>query len=243
MAKLYFDNVSIHYPIFNSRTMSIRNQLVRIATGGIIEREEGGVQIVSALNNVSFQINDGDAVGLVGHNGAGKSTLLRTMAGVYAPATGHVTREGRVATLFDMGAGMDPELSGRENIWRMGFLLGMSRTQINDEMSAIEDFTQLGDFLELPMRTYSTGMAMRLMFAVATSTAPEILLVDEVFGTGDFEFQKKAKVRMQTLLQSVKILVFASHAMTLVREHCNRFFLLEHGVVREIDESELSQFE
>lgn len=238
-AHLTFNNVTVQYPIFNSRNMSLRNHLIRISTGGKIEKEAGHTQIVTALQNASFDIREGDAVGLIGHNGAGKSTLLRTMAGVYTPVKGQVTRTGRVATMLDIGAGMDTELSGYENITRMSMLLGLSKAQIQANVKDIEEFTELGNFLSLPVRTYSAGMATRLMFAVATSTKPDILLVDEIFGTGDAEFQEKARERMISLIRSVGIFVFASHSLDIVRQYCNRFFYLEHGIVREISRDEV----
>lgn len=239
-AELVFENVTIQYPIYNSRSMSLRNQLVRISTGGRIEAEAGQVHLVTALKDVSFAIKKGDAVGLIGHNGAGKSTLLRTMAGVYAPAKGNVRREGRVATMLELGTGMDQELSGYENITRMSMMLGVAKSDIRDRMQEIKAFTELGDFLELPVRTYSSGMATRLMFAVATSTKPDILLVDEVFGTGDAEFQQKAKKRMEDLIRAVGIFVFASHQMDMIQQYCNRFFLLEHGTLREVGREALN---
>ncbi|MER2519193.1 MAG: ABC transporter ATP-binding protein [Bdellovibrionales bacterium] len=234
-AHLAFDNVTIRYPIYNSRSMSLRNHLVRISTGGRIEEDAGNIRLVTALKNVSFTLREGDTVGLIGHNGAGKSTMLRTMAGVYAPMEGRVERTGRVATVLELGTGMDMELSGYENIIRMSKLLGLSNAEIKRNAKEIEEFTQLGEFLELPVRTYSSGMATRLMFAVATSTKPDILLVDEMFGTGDAEFQVKAKQRMEELIRSVGIFVFASHDNKLVRDYCNRFFRLEHGTVTEIE--------
>jgi lipopolysaccharide transport system ATP-binding protein len=240
-ASLAFDNVTIQYPIYNSRSMSLRNQLVRISTGGRIESEAGHVQLVTALKNATFNLKKGDAVGLVGPNGAGKSTMLRTMAGVYKPVVGSVQRQGRVATVFDLNTGMDPELSGYDNIVRVSMLLGLTRMQIEANIQEIEEFTQLGDFLSLPVRTYSSGMGMRLMFAVATSTKPDILLVDEMFGTGDAEFQVRAKERMEKLIRSVGIFVFASHMNTLVSQYCNRFFFLEHGAVREISRAEFEK--
>jgi ABC-type polysaccharide/polyol phosphate transport system ATPase subunit len=240
-AELTFDNVTIQYPIYNSRSMSLRNQLVRISTGGRIESESGHIQLVTALKNVSFSLREGDAVGLVGHNGAGKSTMLRTMAGVYTPIHGSVKRQGRVATMLELGTGMDPELSGYENIIRMSMLLGVSKADMQARQQEIEEFTQLGNFLELPVRTYSSGMTTRLLFAIATSTKPDILLVDEMFGTGDAEFQARAKERMESLIKSVGIFVFASHSNELVSQYCNRFFFLEHGVVKEISRDELAQ--
>ncbi|UAW63717.1 ABC transporter ATP-binding protein [Mycoavidus sp. HKI] len=239
MASLVFKNVTVQYPIYNSRSQSLRNQLVRVSTGGRIESEAGHIQIVTALKDVSFELKKGDAVGLVGHNGAGKSTMLRTMAGIYTPVAGEIIRQGSVATVLEMGAGMDPELTGYENIIRIAVLMGMSIAQIQKKTQEIEQFTQLGSFLNLPVRTYSAGMATRLMFAVATSTQPDILLVDEVFGTGDAEFQVKAKERMEALISSVGIFVFASHDTDLIRSYCNRFFRLEHGSVMEISTAEL----
>jgi ABC-type polysaccharide/polyol phosphate transport system ATPase subunit len=156
------------------------------------------------------------------------------MAGVYAPVEGNVVRCGRVATMLELGTGMDPELSGYENITRMSMLLGMSKADIASTLGDIREFTQLGDFLELPVRTYSSGMATRLMFAVATSTKPDILLVDEIFDTGDAEFQLAARHRMEQLIRSVGIFVFASHRHDLVMQYCNRIFHLEHGVVQEV---------
>ncbi|MDR3424225.1 MAG: ABC transporter ATP-binding protein [Alphaproteobacteria bacterium] len=240
-ALLKFENVTVQYPIYNSRNMSLRNHLVRISTGGRIESEAGHVQLVTALRDATFTINHGDSVALIGHNGAGKSTLLRTMAGVYTPAFGHITRQGRIATVMELGTGMDPELSGYENITRMSMLLGMNKKQIEANAKDIAAFTQLGDFLALPVRTYSTGMGMRLMFAVATSTKPDILLVDEMFGTGDAEFQAQAKKRMEQLIRSVGIFVFASHSDVLVKAYCKRFFFLEHGIIKEIDKSDVSR--
>ncbi len=239
MTKLEFRNVTVQYPVYNSRSMSLRNQLMRIGTGGRIESEAGHVSIVTALKEVSFSLSDGDAVALIGHNGAGKSTMLRTMAGVYIPVAGEVLRRGRVATVLELGAGMDPELSGYENIIRMGVLMGMSMREIQERTAEIEEFTQLGDFLQLPVRTYSSGMSTRLMFAVATSTQPDILLVDEIFGMGDAEFQVKAKQRMERLIKSVGIFVFASHNNDLIKAYCNRFFKLEHGAVHEISRDQI----
>lgn len=238
-AFLKFENVTVQYPIYNSRSMSLRNHLVRISTGGLIEREAGNHQIVTALQEISFELRHGDAVALIGHNGAGKSTLLRTMAGVYTASQGRVLREGRVAPMLDMGAGIDMELSGYENIRRMSMILGINAQEIKRNIPEIESFTQLGDFLHLPVRTYSSGMAMRLMFAVATSVKPDILLVDEVFGTGDAEFQAKAKERMESLIRSVGIFVFASHNNSLVKQYCNRFFFLEHGRIKELRKNEI----
>lgn len=229
MARLKFENVSVRYPIYNARAQSLRHQVMRIATGGRIAAEAGSTVAVTALDDVSFELKSGDSVGLIGHNGAGKSTLLRTMAGIYTQDSGRIEREGRIATVLEIGSGMDPELSGYENITRMGMLMGMSRREALSKVPEIEEFTELGNFLNLPVRTYSSGMTMRLMFAVATSIQPDILLVDEMFGTGDASFQEKAKARMHELIANAEIFVFASHDHKLLAELCDSVFELSHG--------------
>lgn len=239
MAKIEFKNVTLRYPIYDSHGMSLRNQIVRIATGGTIEKNSGNTTVVTALRNVSFTLNDGDSVGLIGHNGAGKSTLLRTMAGIYSPEEGNIERSGRIATVFEIGAGLEPELSGYDNIINIGMMLGLSHLQAKELTPEIEEFTGLGDFLSLPVRTYSSGMTMRLMFAVATAVTPEILLLDEMFSTGDSDFQQKSQKRIHDLIGSAKIFVFASHNTDLIKEYCNRVFSIEHGVVTEISVNDL----
>jgi ABC-type polysaccharide/polyol phosphate transport system ATPase subunit len=235
MASIIFEKVSLQYPIYHNRAMSLRNQLVRLGTGGRIESDAGHVNLVTALKDVSFELRDGDAVGLIGHNGSGKTTLLRAMAGVYGPTSGQITREGSLATVFELGAGLEPELSGYDNILRMSLLMGMSLPRAKENISGIETFTELGDFLQLPVRTYSSGMTMRLMFAVATAVEPEILLIDEMFGTGDAQFQEKARARLSGLIDSSNIFVFASHSQELLKRYCNRLFNLDHGNLTEIE--------
>lgn len=233
MAMIRFDNVVLKYPIYNAKAMSLRHQIMRISTGGKMSSDTTNIINITALNNVSFEIKDGDAVGLVGHNGSGKTTLLRTIAGIYHPISGVVKTNGRISTIIELGAGMDVELSGYENIFRMGMLLGFSFETIKKNVPSIEEFSELGDFLCVPVRTYSAGMMMRLMFAVATSIQPEIILIDEMFATGDSNFQVKAEKRMKDLIKTAKILVFASHSRVLISQYCNRVFELEHGAIVE----------
>jgi ABC-type polysaccharide/polyol phosphate transport system ATPase subunit len=234
MAHLIFDNVTIKYPVYNGGGKSLKKTLVNVGTGGLLSRDPGEVMTVTALDQVSFTLNDGDSVGLMGHNGAGKTTLLRTMAGIYSPSHGSISSQGKISTIIELGAGLDSELSGYENIFRLGLLLGMSKSAVVKMMPSIEEFTELGNFLNAPVRTYSSGMLMRLMFAVSTSNKPEILLVDEMFGTGDKGFQEKAKARMEGLISSAKIFVFASHSEELIAKFCNRIFELRHGSVKEV---------
>lgn len=239
MAEIIFDTVTIAYPIYNTRSQSLRNQLVRISTGGMLSTEAAHTVVVKAIQDASFSIRSGDTVGLIGHNGAGKTTLLRTMAGIFHPSSGTITRTGRVSTIIEIGAGMDAELSGYENIVRMGLLMGSSRKEVAALIPQIEEFTELGAFLNMPVRTYSSGMTMRLMFAVATAVQPEILLIDEMFGTGDAGFQEKAFARMQELIANSEIFVFASHNLELVKRFCKRIFRLEHGKMSECSASTL----
>lgn len=239
MAEIEFKNVTLRYPIHSTHSMSLRNHLVRVATGGTIEREAGKTTVVTALKDVSFRLQDGDAVGLVGHNGAGKSTLLRTIAGIYPPESGTIIRKGKIATVLEIGAGLEPELSGYDNIINLGMMMGLSHKQAIALTPDIEEFTELGDFLQLPVRTYSSGMTMRLMFAVATSITPEILLIDEMFSTGDAGFQEKSLIRIKKLISSAKIFVFASHNPDLINTYCNKIFKLNHGTIVETDHTDL----
>jgi lipopolysaccharide transport system ATP-binding protein len=233
MAKIEFDNVSLSYPIYGSHGMSLRSHLMRVATGGSIEKDSR-TTVITALKNVSFTLKDGDAVGLIGHNGAGKSTMLRTMAGIYPPSSGRVLRQGKTATVFEIGAGLDYELSGYDNIIHLGMMMGLSYAEAKSLTPDIEEFTELGDFLQLPIRTYSSGMTMRLMFAVATAITPEVLLLDEMFSTGDAGFQQKSQARIRKIIDESKIFVFASHDMSLIKQYCNRIFKLDHGNIEEV---------
>ena len=234
MAYLYFDNVTVDYPIYNGSSKSFKNNIINISTGGFLSKNSDNIVTVTALKNVNFKLSDGDSVGLVGHNGAGKTTLLRTMAGIYSPTSGIVRKSGNISTIIELGAGLDSELTGYENIYRLGFLLNLSKNEIDKIIPSIETFTELGNFLYAPVRTYSSGMLMRLMFAVNTASKPEILIVDEMFGTGDKDFQKKAEDRMNNVISASKIFIFASHSDHLLNKFCNRIFELNHGMVIEV---------
>lgn len=240
MAEITLRNATVRYPVYGSHGMSLRSHLMRVATGGSIEKD-ARTTVVTALRNVSFSLKDGDAVGLIGHNGSGKSTLLRTMAGIYPPSEGSINLRGKTSTVFEIGAGLDHELSGYDNIIHLGMMMGMSYRQARALTPDIEEFTELGDFLQLPIRTYSSGMTMRLMFAVATAVTPEILLLDEMFSTGDAGFQEKSLARIRRLIGAAKIFVFASHDHSLIRTYCNRVFQLEHGQLQEVSPDFLGQ--
>ncbi|WP_435606576.1 ABC transporter ATP-binding protein [Pseudomonas knackmussii] len=204
---------------------------MQVATGGQVGSDPQGRVIVRALDNLNFTLREGDRLALLGHNGAGKSTLLRLLSGVYEPTSGKTKMEGHTGSLIDISLGIDPELTGRENIYLRGALLGMSRAQISERVDEIIDFSELGDFVDMPLRTYSTGMHLRLAFAVSTIVRPEILLLDEWLSVGDEGFKHKAETRMNELVQSTRILVIATHSRDLALKTCNRAILLEHGKV------------
>jgi ABC-2 type transport system ATP-binding protein/lipopolysaccharide transport system ATP-binding protein len=197
-------------------------------TGGRIDAATG--QIV-ALDGITLDIPAGSRIGLIGHNGAGKSTLLRVMAGVYAPVRGEAEIDGSVATLFNATPGLNVDSTGRENIITCGLHLGLSLKEIRARAAEIAEFTELGGYLDLPVRIYSAGMLMRLGFAIATSLEPDILLIDEGLGTGDAGFTAKAEARMRELAERASILVVASHSMALLNTLCTTGIVLEHGKV------------
>lgn len=229
MALIQVTNATVEYPIFSAGAMSLRKQIVALGTGGTIAKSSRNIITVRALDDVSFTLRDGDRVGLVGHNGAGKSTLLRTLAGIYHPIHGQVKVEGSMSSILQLGAGLDRDLSGYENIIRMAMIHGTRKAQAEAMVPDIEEFTELGDFLSVPVHTYSAGMLTRLTFAVATALKPDILLIDEVIGAGDASFQDKARLRLEGLVDSAKILVLASHDAGMIAKFCNRTMSFEHG--------------
>lgn len=231
MASIHLDRVSASFPIYSSNARSIRTRVMVATTGGRIGSDKRNSVVVRALDNVTLNIEHGDRVGLVGKNGAGKSTLLRVMAGVYEPSSGTVERSGRVAPLFSDKLGMDGENTGYENIIMRGLFLGFTREEMQDKIPEIAEFTELGDFLNMPTHTYSAGMLMRLTFAVSTCIKPEILLMDEGIGAGDASFMKKAARRLEKLVESSGVLVLASHSESLLRRMCSKAVLLERGQV------------
>jgi lipopolysaccharide transport system ATP-binding protein len=232
MASVVLDQVSVEFPIYSSSTRSFRNRLLRAATGGQLGVDPHGHMAVKALQELSCEFRDGDRIGLVGRNGAGKSTLLRVLNRVYEPSGGTAIINGDTGSLIDISLGIDHEATGRENIYLRGALLGLHQRQIDDRMEELVDFTELGNFVDLPLRTYSTGMHMRLAFAVSTLVQPQILLMDEWLSVGDEAFKAKAEKRMSDLVQKTSILVIATHSRELVCRICNRVLWLEHGRVK-----------
>lgn len=232
MASIDFKDVSVDFPIYNASGRSLKKRLIQVATGGQLGADAQGRVVVRALDGITFSFRDGDRVGLLGHNGAGKSTLLRLLTGVYAPSSGTAEIDGEIGSLIDISLGIDPEATGRENIFLRGGMLGMSRQEITRSLDDIIEFSELGNFVDMPLRTYSTGMHLRLAFAVSTIVRPQILLMDEWLSVGDEGFKHKAEARMGELVQTTNILVIATHSRELLMETCNRAIWLEHGRVK-----------
>jgi ABC-2 type transport system ATP-binding protein len=224
-------NAWVEFPIFDAKSRSLKKAFLGKA-GGAIGRNESNVVVIEALRDITLSLEMGDRVGLVGHNGAGKSTLLRLLSGIYEPTRGSATVRGRVAPVFDLGVGMDPEISGFENIIIRGMFLGQTRKQMAARVDEIADFTELGDYLSMPLRTYSTGMRVRLAMGVVTSIDPEILLLDEGIGAVDADFLKKARTRLQDLVARSGILVFASHSNEFLARLCKTAMWIDHGTIK-----------
>lgn len=231
MAYIHLKNVTVEFPIFNVNALSFKKNFIRVATGGRVLQDANDRVVVRSLNNVSLNIEHGDRIGLIGHNGAGKSTFLRTLAGIYEPSSGEVQAEGKISSMLDLMSGIEAESTGYENIYMRGLMLGLSRQEIKQKTQEIADFSCLGDYLSMPVRTYSSGMMVRLAFSISSAIQPDILLIDEIFGAGDADFLSKARERMVSLMSNSRIVVFASHSASLIEEFCNKVLVLNAGHV------------
>jgi lipopolysaccharide transport system ATP-binding protein len=229
---LEFDQVGVDFPIYSAHGRSFKRSFIQLTTGGRMGLDARDRVAVTGLNDISFVARKGERIALIGHNGAGKSTLLRAAAGVYEPVRGTLTISGSVSSLIDLTLGMDMEATGFENIRIRGLLMGFSPTEISRRTAEIADATELGDFLAIPIRTYSSGMLLRLAFAISTSLVPDILLMDEWISVGDASFVKKAQDRLRSMVGKTGIMLMASHSPDIIYETCNRALWLEKGVLR-----------
>jgi lipopolysaccharide transport system ATP-binding protein len=229
MSRIVADRIVVDFPIYGGKSRSLKHQFIRAATGGAFAKDAADRVVVRALDNVTFDWKEGDRVGLIGHNGSGKTTLLRVIAGIYEPVAGELAVQGRVVSMLSINLGMDPEASGHENIFLRGVTMGLSRKQIEAIVDDVCEFSELGDYIEMPMRTYSSGMAMRLAFAISTSVKADIILMDEWLSVGDAGFAEKAQRRLKGLLDQAKILVLASHSREVIQANCSVVVQLEHG--------------
>jgi lipopolysaccharide transport system ATP-binding protein len=234
MAFITLDKASVVLPIFNSSARSITNTLVSAATGGVLTAQKGGHLSIEALKDIDLQIVAGDRIGIVGHNGSGKSTLLRLLSGVYEPSSGKIKRSGSVSSLVDISLGINGENTGRENIFLRGKLMGLSKKEIDQKIDEIIEFSELGEYINLPVRIYSSGMLLRLAFSVSTSITADILIMDEWLSVGDGAFAERSSQRLRNLVDESEILVIASHTRELLEETCNKIVWLEHGLIRKV---------
>ena len=229
MALIDIRDLTIQFPVYGSDHRSIKRQITGVVGGTLGRSGPTALPLVRALHQVNLTLVSGDRLGLIGHNGAGKTTLLRTIAGAYSPDEGSILVEGKVASLLEPTLGMDSFVTGVENIRLRGLLMGLTNKQIAERTEKIAEFTGLGAFLGLPLKTYSAGMIGRLAFAVSTAVDADILLMDEWLGAGDANFRQQAQDRLLDLFSSAKIAVLASHDMSLLRNMCNRFIVLHGG--------------
>jgi ABC-type polysaccharide/polyol phosphate transport system ATPase subunit len=228
MARIFLENVDLEFHVGAERHNTLNSVL---AHGFGLRRRRTVPRTVKALQSVSVSIDAGERVGLIGHNGAGKSTLLKVMAGIYPPQRGRVTVEGHVCPLFEFVTGFEMEANGWENIRTRALLLGMPPKEIDRKIDSIARFTNLGEFLDIPVRHYSTGMYVRLAFATSTAVDPQILLLDEVMAAGDAEFILSARERMNDLMERASLVVFATHSLDVLPRFCERTILLRQGHV------------
>lgn len=220
------DNVSLCYRMTYDRIKSMKEYLVQLVQGKVKYEE------FWALRNVSFEVEKGEVLGIIGHNGAGKSTLLKVISGILKPTEGSVQVNGTVVPMLELGSGFDYDLTGHENVFLNGAILGYSEEFLKEKYNEIVEFSELGQFIHVPLRNYSSGMVMRLAFSVATVVNPDILIVDEILAVGDAAFQEKSKARMLELMGGGTTVLFVSHSLDQIREMCDRVLWLDHGEVK-----------
>lgn len=229
MTSITVRGVTLDYPVYSVQAKSLRNAVLNVAIGGKMLKTNNDLTIVRALSNVSFTLEAGDRLGIVGHNGSGKTSLLKVLAGVYEPDQGEVDIQGRISSMLSMSIGLDPEATGLQNMRSLIMMQSLSRKEIERRLPAIIEFSELGHFVHMPFKTYSAGMMARLTFAVATSTGAEVLLMDEWISAGDAAFQEKARERMQQVVSEAGIVVIASHDPNMIKRVCNKVLHLEGG--------------
>ncbi|CAI3927194.1 ABC-type polysaccharide/polyol phosphate transport system [Commensalibacter communis] len=231
MPSITVKNLSISFPLYHENTRSLR-KMTHLFISGRLRQDQHKKILVQSLRDINFTLRQGDKVGLIGQNGAGKTTLLRTMTGIYEPVVGHIRVEGSISTLLDPNAGMNFGLTGRENIYLKCSINGYSKKQTQEIAESVAEFSELGAYLDLPVRTYSSGMQLRLGFGLATAIAPQILMMDEWFLTGDAGFIQKATKRIENMVQNSQILVISTHSAETIAKWCNRVLWLDQGFLK-----------
>jgi lipopolysaccharide transport system ATP-binding protein len=232
MASITIRDMSILFPIYHSESRSLKKAVVAAAASRRLGEDRKHRLVVEALRDIAISLETGDRLGLVGSNGAGKTTLLRALAGIYEPVQGSITIDGKVTSLLDPGQGMNPELTGRENIRLRGLFDKLSQKQIAQLEEDVAEFAELGQFLDLPVRMYSSGMVVRLSFGMATSIKPQILLMDEWLMAGDAAFIAKARQRLETMVRGAELMVLSSHSAPIIMQWCNRVIWMDRGRIK-----------
>lgn len=227
------NDVSMHFNLMVERVDSIKEYVMKLVKGKLLYND------FVALSHVSFKVQKGEIVGLVGLNGAGKSTLLKIIAGVLKPTEGKVITRGTIAPLIEVGAGFDPELTARENVYLNGAILGHDRKFMDSKFNEIIDFAELRNFVDVPVKNFSSGMYARLGFAIATMVQPDILIVDEVLSVGDYKFQQKCEKRIREMIQNGVTIILVSHEIKLIQKLCTKVIWLEHGCVKDMGNAEI----
>lgn len=220
------NDVTMRFHMNNDKILSLKEFVTRKIRGTIEYTD------LTALDKVSFEVNKGETLGLIGHNGAGKSTILKIISGILKPTEGYVNTEGNVVPMLELGAGFDFDLTGRENIYLNGAILGYSKEFLNNKVQGIIEFSELGQFIDSPIRNYSSGMLARLAFSISSVVEPEILIVDEILSVGDSDFQEKSRARMLELMGGGTTVLFVSHNLEQIRSMCKRVVWLEHGHIQ-----------
>ncbi len=231
MSRIEVENVCVDFPLYHGNARSLKKSFMSAAAGRLGQDTQKRI-VVQALRDIDFHLSPGDRLGLVGSNGAGKTTLLRTLAGIYEPVRGRVRVRGTLNALLDPQLGMKPDLTGRENILLRGLYYGLTRRQIRALEDDVQNFAELGQFMDLPVRIYSSGMVIRLGFGLATAIHPQVLLMDEWFLAGDANFMAKARGRIETMVRGAEILVLSSHQMETVALWCNKVIWMDQGRIR-----------
>ena len=219
-------NASMHFNMASENINSLREYLTKLSKKQLFYKD------FIAVNNLSFQVKKGEIFGIVGTNGSGKSTLLKMIAGVLTPTTGKIITNGKIAPLIELGAGFDSELTGRENIYLNGAILGYSEAFIDEHYDEIIEFAEIGEFIDMPLKNYSSGMVSRIAFAIATAVKPDILIADEILSVGDFRFQEKCMKRIRNLMKEGATILLVSHSVEQIRSICNRALWIEKGQLK-----------
>ena len=233
MARIDIKNMSLNYLVYHSAGRSLKSTILKSSIGGIIQHQGTSATQIIALQNINLDLESGSRLALLGHNGAGKTSLLRCIAGIYSPSDGELSTDGKTEVLIDPYSGLNHEATGRQNIYSLGYSRGYPKPYISQFEQKIIDFSELGEFIDLPVRTFSAGMLSRLSFSLITHLKPEIMLIDEAIGAGDSEFQKKAAAKFRAHLQNIDILVLSTHSIELAKLYCKNYVRLEKGRIVE----------